>query len=241
LDPLQNAGAASTEVTPTSAVVAPGTEVKTATAPASVLGATLLSGDPGAADTGAVVLTDEQKATAEAEAAAAKAIADTPPDYSALKLPDGVKTGDPLFDAFIATAGEHKLSPDAAQALIDKVLPDLSAQMQTLRDEPVRLATERLKEWEQAIHADPEIGGAKLNDVKTNVSRAMAQYGNPDEIKAAMNETGAGSNPVLIKWLNKMASALSEGTPVTGGNPVFPKPSVADRMYDNPTSKRVAA
>ena len=98
-------------------------------------------------------------------------------------------------------------------------MPGLSKQIADLQAEPVRMATERLAGWTKEVMADPEIGGAKLAEVKTNVARAMAQYGNPDEIKAALNETGAGSNPVIIRFLNKMASALGEGTPVTNGNP----------------------
>ncbi len=228
-----SAPVSSTEASAASAVETGVTQTpaNTAAAPAidPALGASLL-GDDGAK-------TPEQIAADEA----ARSAANAPPDYSALKLPDGVKADDPLFADFAATAAEHKLSPEAAQALIDKVLPNLTTQIQAMRDEPVRLATERLKEWESTIHADPEIGGAKLNEVKTNVVRAMAQFGNPDEIKAALNETGAGSNPVLIRWLNKMAVALGEGTPVNAGQPVFPKATLADRLYDNSSSKRVAA
>lgn len=230
------AGAASTEAPAASAVVDPATTTQTAapiTDPA--LGGSLLGSETVVVGDGAK--TPEQLAADEA----AKTAAETKPDYSALKLPEGVKADDPLFADFAATAAEHNLTPEAAQAIIDKVLPGLHTQLQTLRDEPIRLATERLKGWEQAIHADAEIGGAKLNEVKTTVTRAMAQFGNPDEIKAALNETGAGSNPVLIKWLNKMASALGEGTAVTNGNPALPKPTLAERIYDNPTSKRVAA
>lgn len=221
------AGAASTEAAPAaSAVVTPAPETTQTIAPAA--------SDP---KLGESLLTSETPAVTDPAAAPAAEVkpetpAETAIDYSVLKLPEGVDANDALLDAFKTAAGEHKITPEAAQALIDKVLPDLSTQIQALRDEPVRLATERLKGWEATIHADPEIGGAKLNEVKTNVARAMAQYGNPDEIKAALNETGAGSNPVLIKWLNKMAQAVGEGTPVTSGNPTFPKASPASRLYD---------
>lgn len=84
---------------------------------------------------------------------------------------------------------------------------------------------------------DPEIGGAKLAGVKATVASAMAQFGNADEIKSALNETGAGSNPVLIKWFNRMASALSEGTPVKGGGVPNIRKSGPEVFYDHPNSQ----
>ncbi len=208
------AAAASAVATPP-----PAAETAAATQAAPAPGETLLAGDAAKPAEGA-----EAQATKPA------------PDYAALKLPDGFDAADPLLEAFKGVAGEHKVSPEVAQAMIDKVLPGLTSQIQALRDEPIRLASARLQEWETAVQADPEIGGAKLAEVKTNVARAMAQFGNPDEIRAALNETGAGSNPVLIKWLNKLSAAVGEGKAVTG-NPALPKAGPAQRMYEKSLSQ----
>ena len=220
------AGAGSTEaVTAASAVPTPATETtQTAATPASpALGESVLTSDaPPAGETPAEG--GEQPAGEQAAL-----------DYSTLKLPAGVTTEDPVFADFAAAAAEHKIAPEAAQALIDKVLPGITKQIADLQAEPVRLATERLAGWTNEVMADPEIGGAKLAAVKTNIARTMGQFGNPDEIKQALNETGAGSNPVLICWLNKMSAALGEGTPVTSGNPAGTHKSVADKLYGSPS------
>lgn len=165
---------------------------------------------------------------------------DTPadaPDYSGLNLPEGLAAESPLYSEFKAAAAEHKIAPEAAQALIDKVFPGIYARIAELQSEPVRLATERLAEWSNSVMQDPEIGGAKLAGVKATVASAMAQFGNPDEIKSALNETGAGSNPVLIKWFNRMASALSEGTPVKSGGVPNTRKSGPEVFYDHPNSQ----
>jgi hypothetical protein len=219
-------GVTSTEAAAAASAVAtppPAAETTAATQAAPAPGETLLAGDAA-------------KPAEGAEAQATKAAGETAPDYATLKMPDGFDAADPLLEAFKGVAGEHKVSPEVAQAMIDKVLPGLTSQIQALRDEPIRLASARLQEWETAVQADPEIGGAKLAEVKTNVARAMAQFGNPDEIRAALNETGAGSNPVLIKWLNKLSAAVGEGKAVTG-NPALPKAGPAQRMYEKSLSQ----
>ena len=214
---------------PADAPVAPAPDAtQTVTPEAPALGDSLLADDPPAAEPAG----DPAPEPVEPEAPAA-------PDYSALKLPEGLAADDPLFTDFTAVAAEHKLTPEAAQSLIDKVLPGITKQIADLQAEPVRLATERLSEWTKTVMADPEIGGAKLAEVKTTVARAMASYGNPDEIKAALNETGAGSNPVLIRWFNRMASALSEGSHVPSGG-VPGKKSGPEVFYDHPTSSQSA-
>jgi hypothetical protein len=196
---------------------APAPAVETpAAAPETLLGAADKPADPAAVDPAKPVEGD-----------------DPPLDYAALNVPDGYDKADPVFNDFLAAAAEHKISPDVAQALVDKVLPGLTAQIEALRTAPAQQIAARNSEWANAVQSDAEIGGSKLNEVKVNVARAMAQYGNPDEIKAALNETGAGSNPAIVRWLSRMGAALSEGTAVTGGRPALGKQDPVSVMYPN--------
>lgn len=229
-----SAAVSSTEAPAASAVETAATQTtQTPAVPVDVLGKGLLGG---ALDAPAVVDPAAKPADGAAEGEAAKA-AVTAPDYSALKLPEGVEASDPLLEAFKATAGELNIPAEAAQALMDKVLPQFQAQAQTqiaaevAKYFPTSKAT--VEGWEKELRADPEIGGSKLTPAATEVARAMAVYGNPEEIKAALNATGAGSHPVLFKWLHRMSLAVSEGTAVTNGGPSTPKASAASKLYNN--------
>lgn len=90
-----------TEAAPAASAPVTATEtVQTAAAPDnSALGETVLTSDAPAAG---------EKPAEGGESPAGEQVA---PDYSALKLPEGVTAEDPLFADFAAAAAEHKIPP----------------------------------------------------------------------------------------------------------------------------------
>lgn len=89
-------------------------------------------------------LTPEQKA---AEAKAADGKADAPTDYKALKMPEGIKADDPVLADAFKLFGEHKLTPDAAQALVDFTAERDKTLVKAVNDGQTEAWTKMRGEW----------------------------------------------------------------------------------------------
>jgi hypothetical protein len=72
--------------------------------------------------------------------------------------------------------------------------------------------------WQNEIKADKEIGGDKLPATLQTVSKALDQYGTPG-VRQALDYTGAGNNPEIVRTIYAMAKALGEGGHVNGNPP----------------------
>lgn len=133
-------------------------------------------------------------------------------------------------------------STERAQALVDLQSTVAAEGMQSIADAWNGLQ----QKWQDEVRADPEMGGAKLEEnlgMISNLLQTIVAPGGttvPAEVKAledlrtAMNETGAGNNPHIVRFLFKLAKANREGT-VALGNPAPTERSQAERLF--PTTK----
>lgn len=147
-----------------------------------------------------------------------------PEIYGEFKAPEGysldteflTKEAQPLFK-------ELGLSQEGAQKLID-LQSKYAAKANEAAEAPYKLWQNTQDEWVNKIKADPEIGG-KLDLVKTTVARAIDGTLGPElgaAFREALNFTGGGNNPAIVRGLYKFAQKLAEGTPVTGNGPAIP-------------------
>lgn len=159
----------------------------------------------------------------------------TAPDYSVLKLPEGMKPDSPEFTSFktrISAMNAGKgLDPKDAQTLVDTY-----AEASKAADEAVTKAwADKQKEWQETLKADRELGGEKLQkEVIPAVNRTMNMFlSGPEvkELKEFLNITGAGNHPTMVKLMYAMSRAFNEGRGVNAGGPVHPKQSPAEALY----------
>ena len=75
-------------------------------------------------------------------------------------------------------------------------------------------------QWREELKADKDIGG-KLDQVRVEIGRGLDRLPPAvrDNFKAAMDMTGAGDHPAVIKAIHAFASLIGEGTHVSGGGP----------------------
>jgi hypothetical protein len=148
-----------------------------------------------------------------------------------LTLPEGMKTDDPLFQKFGGLMTDDKLDPQArGQALLDLY----TGAVKQAREAGTEAWNNVNKEWQDKTMADPEIGGAKFPAAKATIAKAIDTLG-PNlaaEVRQALDVTGAGNHPAIVKALHAFASKLTEGQHVTGSPPSPPK-SVKDAFYPN--------
>ncbi len=128
------------------------------------------------------------------------------PDY-AFEMPDGIELDKSSTDEFVAIAKELKLPGDAAKKLVDLEVKRIQAQQQA--------HTALVESWAEAVKADKEIGGEKLQENLAVARKALDQFGTP-ELKDLLNSTGMGNHPELVKLAYKIGKAISEDGFVRG-------------------------
>lgn len=86
--------------------------------------------------------------------------------------------------------------------------------------------------WQNEVKADKEIGGPALTANLARIGQLLDTYGSP-EVRAALDLTGAGNNPAIVKFMSKIASALTEGGFVSGNLPSSGPADAASILYPN--------
>lgn len=136
-------------------------------------------------------------------------------DPDKLTLPEGFQKNE-SFSTFNEWAKENGLKHEAAQKLIDlyatTAKSNAEAQAQVWR--------EQNEKWQGEVKADKEVGGENLKGVLQTISKVVDNSDLTDpQFREALDFTGAGNHPAIVRTLARWAKALSEGAPVTGGPP----------------------
>lgn len=141
-----------------------------------------------------------------------------PVEYQAFKLPEGVVADEKMLTDFKTIAAEAGLSQEAAQKFVDLY----GAQLAELSQQPFKQWMQLQQKWQGELANDAEIGGAALKENLGIIASAIDIVGGKDAaaIRQALDMTGAGNNPVLTKFIWRMAVALGEGAPVDGNKAV---------------------
>ena len=122
-----------------------------------------------------------------------------------IKLPEGMKLDEGLAKEFVALANTHKMDPAVRNALIE-----LQTKSMQLNSEAGSQAWKDMQEkWRTETMADPEIGGANWTKHAASIGQVLNTYGSP-EARQALDMTGAGNNPHVVRMFAKIAAKLVE-------------------------------
>lgn len=154
----------------------------------------------------------EDGKSAEPKATEPKPAEVEPLTFEKLTMPEGLEVDQPTVDKFLEILNDAKLTPgDRANKLVA-----LQAEVAKGQSEKVTAAFNDFQSQQQdEVRADPDVGGARLDGVLSNISTLLNTYGSP-EVREVFSVTGAGNNVHMVKFLSKMAAALNEGKPVPG-------------------------
>ena len=132
--------------------------------------------------------------------------------YEDVKVPDGYEVDKGIVGSFKETAFKAGLSKSQANALQEWFIG------QHL-DQNTAQAAARVQEKEAALaELDERWGAAKARNVGM-IQQLVAEHGGTD-VKAALDETGAGNDPRVLEFLARMAGKMAEDnliTPTSGG------------------------
>lgn len=135
------------------------------------------------------------------------------------KLPDGVPYDDALEKAALPIAHKLGLTPHQLQGLVDFIadhrVGETAALTETLQA--------RMNDAEQALRKD--WGGAY--ERRVSLAGRMAKRFGGDGLIAALNESGFGNNPDLVRAFDQIASLVGEDTMKGDGTPSEPSVDAA--------------
>jgi len=145
-----------------------------------------------------------------------------------ITLPEGVTIADEAMTEFLDVMNDTELSvADRAQKLVD-----LQLGQSALAEEAQQEAwTGVQNEWREAAVALPEIGGDKLPSTLADIKSGLDKLGADKETYAALDLTGAGNHPAIIKILHAATAHLTEGRPTPDGRPAGGNLTQAERMF----------
>lgn len=151
------------------------------------------------------------------------------PTYTDFKMPEGVTVDPKVMGEATELFKEARLPQEAAQKFVDFHASQLKAAAEAQARAFVDLQTR----WHGEVMADPEIGGSKWQDSASAANRLMDRLNIPG-LKDALNLTGAGNHPAVVKAFVRLGQMVSEDKVLTGAPGPTPSLSLADRIYGPP-------
>ena len=141
------------------------------------------------------------------------------------ELPEGFALDEATSTELIAFAKEKNLSVEEGQKLVD-----LGVAMRQREAEQYQVTQ---KQWVDSIKADPEMGGAQLNENIAVAKKALDAFGTP-ELTQLLDTTGFGNHPEVVRAFYKIGKSISEDRLVIGqGKPRGVSADPAKRMFPN--------
>ena len=173
-----------------------------------------------------------EKAAADATAAEANDTKKNPFKPEELKFSDGFQVDAPIAEKFTTLINEMGLTRENVSKLTSFYEEVAKANSGKDSEAWQTLQTS----WQNEVKADPTIGGTNLPLTQTHIGRVLDKYGD-EAARQAFDLTGAGNNPAIVRLMAKIGKDISEAPLVPGNTPPVTKPSLAEMIYDNPTSR----
>lgn len=149
------------------------------------------------------------------------------PTYTDFKLPEGLVIDPEAMKVAGDMFADAGLSQEQAQKFIDLAV----SREQAAAQRSVQAFVDMQNKWVREVKDDPEIGGDKLAATLASGARAIDRLGIPG-LKEALDYTGAGNNPAIVKAFARIGQMMAEDrlVPANGGPPNAPR-SPAEVIY----------
>ena len=150
-------------------------------------------------------------------------------DPKAFKLPEGFSPDEKMLGDFATLANEHKLPQDAAQKLVDLH----AAALKQASEASSKYWADKNTEWVGEVKAEFGVDAGK-NPKIIAVTKMIDSLGEKpaSDFKAALDFSGMGNNPAIIRGLAALAERLTEPAHAKGAPPGRPA-TAAQAIYPN--------
>ena len=127
------------------------------------------------------------------------------PGYGEFKLPENVSLDAEQLKPATELFAETGLNQDQAQKFIDLAM----ARETAAAHKSVQAFVDLQNQWVSEIKADPDIGGDRLKASLSSAARAIDRLAVPG-LREALNFTGAGNHPAVVKAFVRLGQMISE-------------------------------
>lgn len=148
-------------------------------------------------------------------------------DYEPFKLPEGAVVDPESLAAAAELFRASSLDQEQAQKFIDLAV----SREQAAARKGAQAFVDLQNKWVSEIKADPDIGGNRLTASLASASRAIDRLAVPG-LREALNLTGAGNHPAVVKAFVRLGQMISEDRFLPGKDaaPAAPR-SPAEVIY----------
>lgn len=155
-----------------------------------------------------------------------------PFDLEKFEWPEDLTVDDEMKQELAKIASTYNISADAAKAFV-------GMHSQIMQKAVDGLAAEQTAEWNDHVNGFVQetkaLYGPKLDEVITKCERVLDEFGS-DDLRNELVATGLGSHPAVFKFLEKLADAIGEGTPLAASAEPEKKSGLA-ALYPTMTAK----
>lgn len=141
------------------------------------------------------------------------------PEKYDLKLSEDSPLDPAHLAQFERLAKQQGLSQDEAAAALKRQEAEVSTIYENLSEQ-----------WKTDTKNDPEIGGAKFEENVNHAHQALERFGSP-ALKQALNKTGYGNHPELIRAFAKVGRAMADDTFIRPGGSMPTKEKTLEEIF----------
>lgn len=150
-----------------------------------------------------------------------------------LKVPEGSLLDAKAVERISTFAKEKGLTNEQAQAILDSENKAVASYVEGKNAE-INSAKEG---WVAESKSDKEIGGDSFNKSVELAKRVVTRFGS-ESLTKALNETGLGNHPEMIRVFKRIGESMSEDVLIVGGAKPAAKKTDAEIFYPkNPENK----
>ncbi len=166
-----------------------------------------------------------------------------PEEYAEFTKPEGLEFDETALAEYKSFAKEQDLTQEQAQ----KLLEFGGARIKTMTEAPYKLWAETQAKWQAEVKADPDIGGTKFEQsIKDAAQVFVPGESNPfvkseaeaKGLRDALNMTGAGNNPAMVRFFARIGKLLAEPGTLTGGPVKDSQDTLLAKMYPTMNSEQ---
>jgi len=152
------------------------------------------------------------------------------PEKYDLKVPDGSQLSAEQVDKIASYAKEQGLSNEAAQKLLESQHEAISS----IEAERQAQFKETVDAWKEQAQKDAEYGGDHFSRNVELAKRVVSRYGS-EEFQRALDESGFGNHPELLRVFVRIGQAMGEDRLVTSAAGASSQKSLEDIFYGKQT------
>jgi hypothetical protein len=172
----------------------------------------------------------EQASVAEAEGTSPEPAPTA--TFDDLTLPEGLEIPEETGTQFLELINNDMKPQERAQAFLDLHHSLVQQTMQQTAEAYAEQWEQTQADWQRQVQELPGIGGDNLDASLGQIAKVLDRYGD-QEAREALNVTGAGNHPALVRLFHAIAKDLNEKPPVRGAPATGSPQDRASRMFGN--------